>query len=145
MQDPTMQVLGERLRAIREDRGLSRVEVAEVLECHKTNLAHIEAGRQGPTIEQLLKLARLFECTMEQLLEGALPVGDPSAPYAACVPVEIPPHPLTGDVTRRMALKDIEAVLDRRDARDAVEALKRRGVELTPEQAAKALGATEAA
>jgi len=133
MQDPTE--LGDRLKAIRIDRGLSLAAVAAALECHKTNVAHIEANRQQPSVEQLRVLARLYECTMEQLLEGPMPIGSPVADEPLVVKeFEV------GRITREMARQEIDAALNRRDAQRLAEELRSRGVELTAEQRAQVFG-----
>jgi len=130
MQDPTE--LGDRLKAIRIDRGLSLAAVAAALECHKTNVAHIEANRQQPSVEQLRVLARLYECTMEKLLEGPLPITRSPVADERLVVKEFE----VGRITREMARQEIDAALNRRDAQRLAEELRSRGVELTAEQRA---------
>ena len=78
MQDAALK-LGERLRAIRIDRGMSPADVAAELGCHKTNVSHIEGNRQQPSVGQLRTFARLYDCTMEQLCDGDLPLRGPRA------------------------------------------------------------------
>lgn len=67
------QTLGQRLRAIRLDRGMTLAQVGAALGCHKTNVSHMEADRHSPGVEQLRAFARIFGCTIDQLV-GDLPL-----------------------------------------------------------------------
>lgn len=68
------EALGKRLRRIRVNRGFTPAEVAKQLGCHKSNVSHFERGAQNPTIGQLRILARLYGCSIDQLLDGPLPL-----------------------------------------------------------------------
>lgn len=132
MADPTE--LGSRLKAIRVDRGLTRETVAAKLGCHKTNVAHIEANRQQPSVEQFRILARLYDCSMEDLLEGPLPYLE-ARPLEQVEQVEPDDDWASGKhKTREMTHEQIAAGLARHEVSEVEEALRRRGVELTDEQ-----------
>lgn len=131
--------LGSRLKAIRVDRGMSREFVAAKLGCHKTNVAHIEANRQQPSVEQFRILSRLYECPMEKLIEGPLP-------YLEARPVEpVDDWSPEKHITREMTPEQIAARLARNEVVDAEEALRQRGVELTDEQRLRLTVKSEAA
>lgn len=59
--------MGRRLRTARERCGITTSQVAAALRCHRTNVAHIEAGRQRASVEQLRAMAELFGCSMDDL------------------------------------------------------------------------------
>jgi transcriptional regulator with XRE-family HTH domain len=69
--------VGQRLRAIRMNRGLSLAQVGAALGCHRTNVSHMEAGRNSPGVEQLRIFASLFGCSIDQLVGGELPLRAP--------------------------------------------------------------------
>ena len=68
-------LLGARLRDMRERRGISQTDLSGRLGCGPSNVNHIEAGRQGPTLAQLRKLALLYDCSLDELtdLSGPIP------------------------------------------------------------------------
>lgn len=149
MADPTL--IGERLKAIREGHGHSAQVVADLLKCNRSNVFHIEAGRGRPSVEQLRTLARHYGCLIEQLLEGPLPIGDAKRPLetpttytrvlvaAKDKTLDEPKHHPFSDteVTREMTRREIEAALDRREAAEVADSLRRLGIDLTDEQRLK--------
>lgn len=152
--------IGARLRAVRMDRGYSQQRIADVIGCGQSNVHHIESGKQAPTVFQLRRLAALYNCLMEELVEGDLPLGrtltevtEPGSlpPIRILQAAEPPstepprPHPRTRHHTREITRKEIEAALNRRDALEAAETMRRLGVELTPEQHALIAEKTTAA
>lgn len=64
--------LGERLKALRGD--TSRQDVAIYMGKHRNTIAKFERGEVLPDAWELMRLARLFGCTVEELLSG---VGEP--------------------------------------------------------------------
>jgi transcriptional regulator with XRE-family HTH domain len=60
--------IGERLRAIRRERGMTQAELAEVLDTHFTSISQIERGLRGITVQQLVKLANALQVTPNELL-----------------------------------------------------------------------------
>lgn len=58
------------LRSLRKRAKVRVRDVAKALGCDPSNICHIEAGRQQPTIEQLPKLAALYKVTVDQLLQA---------------------------------------------------------------------------
>jgi len=68
-----MQRLGEKIRALRERRGLSLRQLAAALEIKSySHLAEIESGKSKPSLELLVKIADLFAVTTDQLLRDDL-------------------------------------------------------------------------
>ncbi|AUN42735.1 helix-turn-helix domain-containing protein [Tsukamurella tyrosinosolvens] len=68
--DPTLAELGARIRARREELGLSQEAAAERAAMHTSNYARIERGQQGPRVQLLLLLAEALETTPGVLLDG---------------------------------------------------------------------------
>jgi len=67
-----MKRLGDKLRTLREQRGLTLRELAEILDVHYTHLNKIELGRKRPSTEVVLKLSYLFNVTTDQLMKDEL-------------------------------------------------------------------------
>ena len=68
-----MQRLGEKLRTLREGRGLSLRQLAVLVGMSSySHLAEIESGKSKPSVELLVKLADLFEVSTDQLLRDEL-------------------------------------------------------------------------
>ena len=71
----------QRLRLIREVRGLSQSELARSAEMQPSAIAHFESGRRLPSFENLRALAIALRCTSDYLLglspSPAEQMGDP--------------------------------------------------------------------
>jgi transcriptional regulator with XRE-family HTH domain len=71
-----LELVGPRLRRIRELRGLKLTEVAEQAGMSKSTLSRLETGQRRPSLDLLLPLARLYRVPLDELV-GAPEVGDP--------------------------------------------------------------------
>lgn len=59
-----------RLAKLREQAGLTQLEVSQLLGVTETTIANWEKGRSGlEWIERLVKLCKIYSCTPEELLE----------------------------------------------------------------------------
>ena len=58
----------ERFKLLRKAAGLTQNEVCEKLEIKQYNLSDYETGRASPSIDLLLKMADLYEVTLDDLL-----------------------------------------------------------------------------
>ena len=58
----------ETSRALRKEKGLSQVQLAEALKVSKACISMIEIGKNEPTANTLLKYADFFQCTTDYLL-----------------------------------------------------------------------------
>jgi len=68
--------VGERIRAIRRERGITQSELAQLLDTHFTSISQIERGLRGVTVQQLVKLANALHVTPNEILlngKGASP------------------------------------------------------------------------
>lgn len=61
---------GAKLRLIREAKGLSQEELAELAGLHRTYVGSVERGERNPTLLILLKLASALEVPLSTLVEG---------------------------------------------------------------------------
>jgi transcriptional regulator with XRE-family HTH domain len=62
------QVLGSRVRELREGRGWSQRALSQQLRISKSMVAKYEGGVHVPTVNLLARLADLFEVTLDNLL-----------------------------------------------------------------------------
>lgn len=67
--DPRKQ-LGDNVRRLRRERGLSQEELAFEAELHRTYISGIERGIRNPTITIVVKIARALRANADQLLKG---------------------------------------------------------------------------
>jgi transcriptional regulator with XRE-family HTH domain len=68
-----MKRFGEKLHTLRLQRGLTLKELALALGLHAHgHISELESGKKVPTVEVVLKAARLFNVTTDQLLKDEL-------------------------------------------------------------------------
>ncbi len=68
-----MQKLGEKLRTLRKNKGISLRNLASILDVNSySHLSAIESGKSKPSVELLVKIADFFEVTTDQLLRDEL-------------------------------------------------------------------------
>ncbi len=69
-----MKKFGEKLQALRKERGLTLRQLAGTLEVHYTHLNKIELGQKRPSTDLVIKISRLFDVTTDQLMKDELEV-----------------------------------------------------------------------
>lgn len=62
--------LGNRVRDLRKKRGLTQVELAEMLGVDRSYLSEIETGKKDPSLRVLKTIADGFKLSLAQLLRG---------------------------------------------------------------------------
>ena len=67
---PAAGVVGERLRGIRTELGLSQEEVAHLAEIHPTNYGKIERGRANPSLSTVIRIATVLDVDAGELIAG---------------------------------------------------------------------------
>jgi len=72
--DP-MQRFGEKLHALRMQRGFTLRELANLLGVHNSHVARIEKGKK-PSVELILKISRLFDVPIDILMKDELELDD---------------------------------------------------------------------
>lgn len=68
--------VGPRLRALRQQRGITLTELSETTGISVSTLSRLESGARRPTLELLLPLARAYGVSLDELVD-APPTGDP--------------------------------------------------------------------
>ena len=63
--------VANRVREVREARGVTQVALAERAELSRQSVGSIEAGRATPAVDVALRLAAALECQVEELFGGA--------------------------------------------------------------------------
>ncbi len=71
-----LDLVGPRLRRVRERRGVTLTEVARLTGISKSTLSRLENGQRRPSLELLLPLAQTYRVPIDDLV-GAPEVGDP--------------------------------------------------------------------
>ncbi len=71
-----LDLVGARLRRMREQRGLTLTEAATLTGMSKSTLSRLETGQRRPSLELLLPLAQTYRVPLDDLV-GAPEVGDP--------------------------------------------------------------------
>ena len=61
-------LFGQRLREIREDRGKSRKEIADLLEVSKTQISDIENGKSGTNLDRFYFLCEYYQVSADYVL-----------------------------------------------------------------------------
>lgn len=67
--------LADNIKAIREEKGLKQIEVAEHIGVDKSAYSKIEKGLRALTVDELQKMAQLFNMTTDQIInyDGKMP------------------------------------------------------------------------
>lgn len=64
-----MQRFGEKLRTLREQRGITQKQLADELGFSQVYLANLELGKKKPNVELLLKLSVLFSVSVDEMIK----------------------------------------------------------------------------
>lgn len=65
--------MSERIRTIRRQKGLTQAELGQRIGVSQQVVTNYERGLREPTLETMLKIAGVFDVTLEQLV-GAKPI-----------------------------------------------------------------------
>jgi transcriptional regulator with XRE-family HTH domain len=96
--------IGARLRAAREEAGLSQGQTAKLLGIHRPTISEIEAGRRRVQADELSEFAKIYHVSVSWLLgeEGGLDPHEKKARVAARKLMKLKPE----DLDRVMNLLD---------------------------------------
>lgn len=97
--------LADNLRAIRETRGLSQAQLAQLAGIPRPTWTHLESGAANPTLSVLIKVAAALQIRLEELL------APPREPARVVKAADLPTRQ-KGDVTVRKLLPESLAGLD---------------------------------
>lgn len=70
MKDPRLVALGERVRQIRKEKGLSQEALADLAGIDRSYMGHIERGDQNITLTKIFQIAKALEIPICQLFDG---------------------------------------------------------------------------
>ena len=59
--------IGKRIQTMRKQRGLTQEQLAEKLEISTTHMSAIERGVSGVTVEKLVQIINVLDCTADDL------------------------------------------------------------------------------
>jgi transcriptional regulator with XRE-family HTH domain len=62
------QAIGERIKRLRQDRGLTQVELARQLQITQSNLSAIERAARGVTVNQVVRIAKALAASTDEIL-----------------------------------------------------------------------------
>lgn len=62
-------MLNERLRSLRLSMGLTQMQVAEALNIDRSTYTYYETGKTVPDVKTIIKLAKVFNVSYEQILD----------------------------------------------------------------------------
>lgn len=65
-----------RLGALRKEKGMTQEELADKLEVSRQTIGSLESGRYNPSILLAFKIARLFNCSIEEIFIYEESAGD---------------------------------------------------------------------
>ncbi len=71
-----MERFGEKLRTLRNRRGLSLRQLSDMLQVGHSYIAKMERGEKTPNVEMVLKISKIFEVTTDVLIKDELELED---------------------------------------------------------------------
>ncbi len=60
--------IGQRMKLLRQDRGMTQIELADQLDISQSNLSAIERGARGVTVNQLVRIAKALGASTDDIL-----------------------------------------------------------------------------
>jgi transcriptional regulator with XRE-family HTH domain len=67
-----MERFGEKLRTLRKQHGLTLAQLGSELDVHNTYVSQMERSKSTPNAAMILKIARYFDVTTDQLMKDEL-------------------------------------------------------------------------
>ena len=77
-------IIGERLRAYRNQLGWSQERLAEQAGLHPTYIGQLERGEKNATIESISKVSTALGVSLSRLFENTVPIGSNPDMAAEC-------------------------------------------------------------
>ncbi len=63
-----MKHIGKTIKKIREEKGLTQQQIAELVNMHRSNYSKVESGERDLSIEAINKVAKFFAMTIDELV-----------------------------------------------------------------------------
>ena len=70
MSDANLKKLGDNIRVLRHQKGLSQEQLAELTGLHRTYIGGIERGERNVSILNLICLSNALDITVSKMVEG---------------------------------------------------------------------------
>ncbi|PDY76973.1 helix-turn-helix domain-containing protein [Bacillus cereus] len=61
-------MFGQRLKALRLEKGMTQQQLADFLDIEKSNISRFESGKQSPSSDNRVKMAKLFNVSVDYML-----------------------------------------------------------------------------
>jgi transcriptional regulator with XRE-family HTH domain len=68
----SIQKLGEKLHALRKQRGITVIELGDMLGVNNSHIVRIEKGYRKPSLELVLQISRIFDVPIDVLVKDEL-------------------------------------------------------------------------
>lgn len=81
--DSARATIASRLRAAREQAGLSQGQVATMLDLHRPSVSEVEAGRRRVSAEEISRFAEIYNVSVSWLMNEQSEIPDPAVELAA--------------------------------------------------------------
>jgi len=62
-------LIGAKVKSLRESKGMTQIQVADLCDYEKTTVSRIEAGRTNITVKTLYKLSHALDVQMKELVD----------------------------------------------------------------------------
>lgn len=62
--------IGYRIKTRRIKQGILQTEFGKMLDISQTHMSNIESGKAGVTLENLVKMVNIFDCSIDELVFG---------------------------------------------------------------------------
>ncbi|MDD6284105.1 MAG: helix-turn-helix transcriptional regulator [Firmicutes bacterium] len=72
-------MLADKLRALREEYNITQKQVADLLNIDRSTYSYYETGKSCPTLDTLVRLARIFGTSTDELLDVKSTFQEPSS------------------------------------------------------------------
>jgi transcriptional regulator with XRE-family HTH domain len=110
------QETGQRIRALRESRGLTQVELARALGIPQSNVSEMERGVRGLTVHQTVKLAKALKVSTDRLLVDGNRDLEPKPATSLKLVRRLQRIERLPEPRQRVVLKFIDALIDQEAA-----------------------------
>ena len=108
-------IFSERLRELRQNKGLSQSQLSDALGISKSAISMYELGKREPDLETLEDIADFFNVDINYLLgkeDGSIYYLDPEAAEIAQEVQQRPELKVLFDASRKVSASDLELVIN---------------------------------
>lgn len=108
-------LFSERLRELRQNKGLSQSQLADALNISKSAISMYELGKREPDLEALEGIADFFNVDINYLIgkeDGSMYYLDPEAAEIAQEVQQRPELKILFDASRKVSADDLELVIN---------------------------------